>query len=333
MKKYFRALLRSGTPQPQNSLNLAGQKIWFEQAEVLERGKASKIVSLNEIPDAIIESLISVRSNFVFGDYRVPKIMGILNITPDSFSDGGQYYSPKFSVDNLKNIASLGADILDVGGESTRPGADFVCIQEELKRVVPIIKELFSHNFNHVISVDTRKSEVMRTAMDLGVNFINDVSALSFDSKSLSVVASQPTVISLMHGNNDPKTMQINPQYDNVLLDVYDYLSQRKKKAIEAGISSQNIILDPGIGFGKTIEHNLALIRGISLFHSLGCPLLVGVSRKRFIGDLANEPQPKKRLPGSITVALELLRQGVQIIRVHDIKATRQALNLWNALL
>ena len=333
MTHYYRALLRSGTPQPRNSLNLAGQKIWFEQAEVLERGKASKIVSIKDVPDYILENLVSKKTNIISDDYTTPKIMGILNVTPDSFSDGGHYFNREVALDAIKNITSLGLDILDIGGESTRPGADLVCAQEELSRILPIVEALSTENLGYNLSVDTRKSEVMQKVMDLGVNFINDVSALSFDKQSLSVVASRPTVISLMHGNNNPKTMQINPQYDNVLLDVYDYLSQCKEKTIEAGISFKNIILDPGIGFGKTTEHNLALIKGISLFHSLGCPLLVGVSRKRFIGALANEPDPISRLPGSLTVALELLRQGVQIIRVHDIKATRQALNLWNALL
>ncbi len=259
-----------------------------------------------------------------------PRIMGIVNVTPDSFSDGGSFGSAREAITFGRRLADEGADFLDIGGESTRPGSDAVTIEEELRRVMPVVEGLVG-KVRARISVDTRKAEVMRRAAQAGVHILNDVSALTFDPASLRVAAEARLPVVLMHAQGDPKTMQRDPRYDNVLLDVFDVLAERIEACLRAGIAQERIIVDPGIGFGKSLEHNLELLAGLSLFHGLGTPIMLGASRKRMIGTLTGAVDPQDRIPGSIATALAGAMQGAAILRVHDVAATRQALIVWEA--
>ncbi len=258
--------------------------------------------------------------------------MGILNVTPDSFSDGGKNLEYSKAFNAAEGMISEGADIIDIGGESTRPGAKTIPQEVELKRIEPVLKSLKKKYPKCKISVDTRKSAVMTRVIGLGADLINDVSAMTFDKKSIEVLVKEDTPVCLMHGGLNPETMQEKIIYDDVLFDVYDYLKEAINFAIAGGIKEENILIDPGIGFGKTSEQNMVLIQKASIFHSLGVPVLYGVSRKKFIGNIGGAQVPSSRFPGSIAVALELIRQGVQVIRVHDVKETKQAFDLWNAI-
>jgi len=257
--------------------------------------------------------------------------MGIVNTTPDSFSDGGQYAARQDAIAGGLHMAQAGADMLDIGGESTRPGAKTVGVDEEIARTAPVIAGLRAGGYTGTLSIDTRKAVVARAALDAGADFINDVSGFTYDSDLMDVAAQADVPVCVMHGPVDPATMQNDPFYDDVLLDVYDFLSARIAHLETCGISRNRIICDPGIGFGKTVTHNLTLIARLSVFHSLGVPVLLGASRKRFIGTLGNAPEPRDRAPGSIAVALAGLAQGVQILRVHDVPQTTQAVALWRA--
>jgi dihydropteroate synthase len=259
-----------------------------------------------------------------------PRIMGIVNVTPDSFSDGGRFASTEGAIDLALQLEEEGADILDIGGESTRPGADPVSAADELRRIMPVIEGLVGR-VRARISVDRRTSEVMRRAALAGVHILNAISALQLDAMSLRVAAETRLPVILMHAQGDPQTMQRTPHYDNVLLDVYDMLEARVEACVRAGIARERLIVDPGIGFGKTTQHNLELLAGLSLFHSLGTALLLGASRKSFIGALSGAVDPSERVPGSVAAALSGVMQGAQILRVHDVAATRQALTIWQA--
>lgn len=259
-----------------------------------------------------------------------PRLMGIVNVTPDSFSDGGNFTNARDAIAFARGLADEGADFLDIGGESTRPGSEAVTVDEELRRVLPVIEGLVGR-VRARISIDTRKAEVMRRAALAGVHVINDVSALSFDPNSLRVAAETRLPVVLMHAKGDPKTMQQNPRYDNVLLEVFDTLAQRIDLCLRAGIALERIIVDPGIGFGKTLDHNLELLAGLSLLHGLGTPILLGASRKGMIGTLTGAIDPSERMPGSVATALAGAMQGASILRVHDVAATRQALTVWEA--
>lgn len=262
---------------------------------------------------------------------ETPQIMGILNATPDSFSDGGTYQSALG--DRVRAMIAQGASIIDIGGESTRPNADFVPVEEEWSRVAPALEAAGESGV--VVSIDTRKSEIARRALKAGARIFNDVSALTFDECSIAIArdfADAGGAVCLMHALGDPKTMQQDPQYDDVLEDVYGYLEARVRVCEEAGIPRASLIADPGIGFGKTLTHNLTLLRGLSRFHALGCPVLLGASRKGFIGTLSGEKDAAKRAPGSIAIALHGAQQGVRIIRVHDVRETAQALAVDTAL-
>ncbi len=257
--------------------------------------------------------------------------MGILNATPDSFSDGGAYADALG--DRVLKMVAEGASIIDIGGESTRPNADFVPVEEEWSRVAPALEA--AGESAAVVSIDTRKAEVARRALNAGARIFNDVSALTFDEGSMAVAgdfAEAGGAICLMHALGDPKTMQQDPQYDDVLQDVYDYLQSRVETCEAAGTPRTSLIVDPGIGFGKTLQHNLTLLRGLSRFHTIGCPVLLGASRKGFIGTLSGEKDAAKRAPGSIAIALHGTQQGAQIIRVHDVRETAQALAVDTAL-
>jgi dihydropteroate synthase len=255
--------------------------------------------------------------------------MGIVNVTPDSFSDGGLYDETEGAVTHAAELAAEGAEIVDIGGESTRPGSDTVADNDELSRVVPVLREL--KGSPAVISIDTRKSTVARAAAKAGAKILNDVSALTYDPACLDVAAEEGLDVVLMHAQGVPKTMQDNPTYDDVVLEVFDYLEARIEACEAAGIGRARIAADPGLGFGKTLGHNLAVLANLSLFHGLGVPLLVGASRKRFIGGLGQNKDPKSREPGSHAAAIASAAQGVQILRVHDVADSRQALAVWRA--
>jgi dihydropteroate synthase len=260
-----------------------------------------------------------------------PRIMGVVNVTPDSFSDGGRWLDSGAAIAHGLQLEAEGADILDIGGESTRPGAEPVGLDEELRRVIPVIAAL-AKQVRAPIAIDTRNAEVMRRAADAGARIINDVSALGHGPSALRVAADTGLPVVLMHAQGDPRTMQLNPHYDDVVLDVYDWLEERIAACEAAGIRRERLIVDPGIGFGKTLDHNLALLGSLGIFHGLGCPILLGASRKSFIGRLSGGVPAPERMPGSVAAALVGIAQGVQIVRVHDVAATRQALAVWEAV-
>ncbi|GGE47735.1 dihydropteroate synthase [Actibacterium pelagium] len=332
MSVYYRPLVQSDPFRPDNALPLAGGRSWFTHVEILERGRPSERIEAVELPDDAHAALTEPREPIAGLSMDRARIMAVMNVTPDSFSDGGMLSAPGAAKDRANQLIEAGADILDIGGESTRPGADTVPVPLEITRVVPLITTLRLTGVTVPISVDTRKSLVAQPALAAGANIINDVAGLTYDPLLAGVVALNNAPVCLMHAQGDPKTMQDAPSYDNVLLDVYDFLADRIQAAETAGIPRSRIMIDPGIGFGKTLKHNLTLLQGISLFHGLGCPILLGVSRKRMIGEIGKEPDALKRAPGSIAIALEAARQGVQILRVHDVKETRQALSLSEAV-
>ena len=259
-----------------------------------------------------------------------PRLMGVLNVTPDSFSDGGDFAAEDEAIAHGRAMAAAGADIIDVGGESTRPGSQAPNEAEELRRVIPVIRALAGDGI--LVSVDTRRATVMEAAIDAGARIVNDMSALRHDPEARAVIARHEAWAVLAHMQGTPETMQREPRYDDVSLDVFDALATYVDEAEAAGISRSRIIVDPGIGFGKTARHNLEVLRDIALFHGLGCPLLVGASRKSFIGRLSAGEEPKARLPGSLAAGLHALGEGAHILRVHDVAETRQALAMWRGI-
>lgn len=261
-----------------------------------------------------------------------PRIMGILNVTPDSFSDGGRFHDFDSACAQARQMVADGADILDIGGESTRPGAQEVPIDDEIARTAPLIRALRADGLRLPISIDTRKARVAAAALEAGADLVNDVSALTWDRDMARVVAEAGVPLCLMHAQGTPQTMQKDPQYKDVALDVYDWLEQAVARAEAAGITRSKLIVDPGIGFGKKLEHNLALLQSLALLHQTGCAILLGASRKRFIGTLSGVEQASERLAGSLAVALFGAGQGAQILRVHDVAETRQALTMWQVL-
>lgn len=256
-------------------------------------------------------------------------VMGIVNVTPDSFSDGGLFRVPGDAISQALRLIEYGADVLDIGGESTRPGADPVTPAEELARVLPVIEAIRTHS-DIAISIDTTKPVVARTALAAGANVVNDVSALR-DPAMASVVSEARSGLILMHMLGDPKTMQEEPRYDDVVTDVRDFLAQRAAAALNAGVPRAGIAIDPGIGFGKTLEHNLRLLKNLGVFAELGFPLLVGPSRKRFIGEITGAAVDD-RLPGSMAAAVQAAIAGAHIVRVHDVAETVMALRVVDAI-
>ncbi len=258
---------------------------------------------------------------------RLPRLMGIINVTPDSFSDGGNFLEPRRAIDQALRLAAEGADILDIGGESTRPYSTPITADEELRRVIPVIEKLIQQ-CDIPISIDTSKAIVAREAIAAGAEIINDVTGLEGDARMMDVALESHAGVCSMHMQGTPQTMQDNPAYDNVVADIHVYLEQRKDALLSQGVNPERICLDPGIGFGKTHEHNLTLLSHCSTYHQLGCPLLVGPSRKGFIGKVLGNKEAD-RTAGTIGVALSLAAQGVQVIRVHDVKPVREALLLF----
>lgn len=352
---YLRPVGFGMTPfnDPASCRRLAGGAVWFGLVQVIARRGTRRTVSVM-VPVAEIEQLIGTlpqkqrervqrqwqallapRPPLDLGGgkalrFEGPSVMGILNLTPDSFSDGGLNLDPEVAMETALMMMEQGAAIIDVGAESTRPGAKPVWEGDEIERIRPFAERIGRGGLPW--SVDTRKAAVMRFALEQGAAIINDVSALTYDPQSLTVAAASSCPVVLMHHQGDPQTMQDRPAYDDVLLDVFDWLEERVAACEAAGIERRRIILDPGIGFGKSVRHNLQLVNGLGLFHALGCPLLLGVSRKRFIGALSREEPAEKRMPGSIALALEGAEQGVQLFRVHDVAETVQALKVWQGM-
>lgn len=333
--EYFRPIAMTDAARPEGALTLAGGWCWFNRVEVLSRSAAPRVIPAADCPLDVLRRLTAERPAFAGVTLDRPRLMGILNVTPDSFSDGGRYLSASAALTQGRLIAKS-AEIVDIGGESTRPGAAEVPVAEEIARTVPVIEALRAGGMRGPISIDTRKALVAAAALRAGATLVNDVSGLGFDDALAPLVAKEKVPLILMHAQGIPATMQDYPNYTDVLLDVYDDLAAWLAGAVEKGINPEKIVLDPGIGFGKTAAHNLALIRGLSLFHGLGCPIMLGASRKRFIGSvgggLGGTDTPEGRMPGSLAVAVAGFAQGVQITRVHDVGETRQALRLWQAL-
>lgn len=261
---------------------------------------------------------------------RRTALMGVLNVTPDSFSDGGRYFDPARAVARGIELAEQGADIIDIGAESTRPGARPVSAREEMERLLPVIRGL-RRAVAAPISVDTYKAEVAKAALDEGADLVNDISALRFDPAMASVVAAERVPVALMHMQGSPRTMQQSPAYRDVVLEVKEFLAERVRFALDAGISPQGIIIDPGIGFGKNLDHNLALLRGLAELASLGRPVLVGPSRKTFIGKLLGSG-PEERLEGTLAAAVAAVLAGANMVRVHDMREARRAIRIADAL-
>ncbi len=309
----------------------------FAAAEIVERNGTSirrrrvGAADLSATPHAgvapVLQRISAPRAAIAGVDLTRTRVMGIVNVTPDSFSDGGRHFDTGAAIAHALQLEAEGADILDIGGESTRPGAAPVDTEEECRRVLPVIEAVVKQG-RVPVSIDTRKAEVMRRAAGAGARIINDVSALTHDPGSLAAAQATRLPIILMHAQGDPRTMQDDPRYDDVVLDVYDWLEARVTACEQAGIPRERLIVDPGIGFGKTLAHNLSLLSALSIFHGLGCAVFLGASRKTFIGKLLGVP-PAERLPGSLAAALIGADQGVQIVRVHDVAATRQALAVW----
>ena len=324
---------------------LAGGMSWFAAVELLRvedhERRSTELVTVEGIEErfdddmaAQWKALTSPRQPLQLGERTIrldqPQVMAIVNATPDSFSDGGQFADAAAAAEAGAQMSAEGAAIIDVGGESTRPGARLVWEGDEIERVVPVIRQLAGGGA--AVSVDTRKADVMTAAIEAGARMINDVSALTYDDRSAGVVAASGVPVVLMHHKGAPETMQDDPRYDDVLVEVYEWLEERIATAEEAGIKRERILIDPGFGFGKNVAHNLELMNGLGLLHSLGCPMVIGASRKRTIGALSGEAPPGRRMAGSIAFALKAVEQGVQVVRVHDVSETVQALRIWRGM-
>lgn len=329
---------------------LAGGLVWFSAYEVfaVEQGMrvATRLVPVAAIDDFVaaldpdqaaaarqtIARITAPRPAIDLAGrvlrFDQPQVMLILNMTPDSFSDGGVH--PDAPVRAAAAALEVAAAIVDVGGESTRPGAKPVWEGDEIARIEPVVRALAQGGA--LVSIDTRKSAVMAAALGAGAAIVNDVSALAYDPASAGLLAGQDCPVILMHHQGDPQTMQDRPHYDDALIEVYDWLAERIAFAEAAGIARSRIIVDPGIGFGKSLRHNLQLLNGLALFHGLGCPILLGASRKRIIGALSNEAPVDERLGGSLALALHGAQHGAQILRVHDVPETLQAIRIWRGL-
>ena len=348
---YLRPIALCDSPQSEEgeAIRLAGGLVYASRFALIARD-GDQIVSrarysvpelkaaLGSLPDAVGQQWDNVQRSHAplqCGARTIrldqPQIMGILNVTPDSFSDGGQFMDdPQVASAHASAMLEAGAAIVDVGGESTRPGAAAVWEGDELKRVIPAVERLASAGA--AISVDTRRLAVMEAALAAGAHIINDVSALRHDPRSLEFAAKSGAPVVLMHAPGERQDLHGDAGYGDVVLDVFDWLADRRDAALAAGIARDRILLDPGIGFGKTVADNLALMNALPLFHALGQPLLVGASRKRMIGALSNEAPAHQRLGGSLTFALKALDAGVQVVRVHDVADTVQAQRVWRGL-
>ena len=334
-----RVALRRGCALP-----LAGEQLAYSCAWMVHRcgatGESSRrLLSAPQLRDkaeteeqleAFIDRLAAPRAPLCGFDFSRPLVMGIVNVTPDSFSDGGAHDDPERAIAHARALAEAGADILDIGGESTRPGADAVPAEEEMRRVIPVIRQLAAEG--HVVSVDTRKAVVMERAVQAGAAIVNDVSGLTFDADAARTVAALKVPVVLMHMRGTPADMMARATYEDVVTEVHDELAARIDAALAAGVAEERLIIDPGLGFAKTTDDNLAILRWLSVFHGFGRPLLVGASRKRFIGEVTEVAQPAGRLAGSLAVAQAAIAAGAQIVRVHDVADTAQMARMVRAL-
>ena len=323
------------------NLPLNGNKEFsFSQVEIITRD-SKKIINLNDVkklPKLLREKInkdinVIIKKNNNFSNLnfkKIPNIMGILNLTPDSFSDGGKFNKKRVGLKHAIDLFEFGADIVDVGGESTRPGSKSISEKEEWSRIEKIIREVGQ---KIPLSLDTRKANIMIKGIKVGIKIINDVSGLSYDSKTVDVLKKSKIPFVIQHSQGIPENMQKNPKYKNELLDIYDFFEEKIKFLRSKGIKHNNIILDPGIGFGKNLKHNMNLIRSISIFHTLGFPILLGVSRKKFIKDLSGKNDTKERLGGTIASSLFSMMQGVQILRIHDVNELKQSIRVFKELI
>ena len=320
---------------PLNGNNL----ISFDNIEIISR-KFKKKIHIKEIKNQKINIKNKIKKDIklIIGKKKFkglnflnsPILMGIVNLTPDSFSDGGKYKKKSAALNHISYLIKKGCTIIDIGGESTRPGAKDVSKIVEWKRINETLKK--TRKINKFISLDTRKSWVMEKGIKNKVNLINDVSGLEYDPNTINVLKKYKTSFVIHHMQGTPKNMQKNPKYKNALLDVYDFFENKIKKVRSLGIKHSNIILDPGIGFGKNLKHNMTLINNISIFHSLGFPIMLGVSRKRFIRDLSGINDSEERLGGTISSSLYVMTQGIQILRIHDVNEVNQSIKVYKSL-
>ena len=317
------------------------KEISFDQIEIITRNSKKKIFinQIKYLPKLIrkkinydLKKIKSKKKNFSNLDFKkIPNILGVLNLTPDSFSDGGKFNSKKKGINHAIYLVNSGANLIDVGGESTRPGSKMIRENLEWQRINKILKLLLKKKIP--ISLDTRKSKIMSKGINLGVKLINDVSGLDFDTETLNVLKKYKIPFVIQHSQGNPENMQKNPKYKNELLDIYDFFEKKIKLLRSKGIKHDKIILDPGIGFGKNLKHNMSLIRNISIFHSLGFPILVGNSRKRFIKELSGKNDSKFRNGGTIASSIYLMMQGVQILRIHDVNETIQGIKIFKNII
>ncbi len=313
--------------------------ISFDKIEIVDRRK-TKIINLKDIgklPNKLrnkvntdLKNIKKKRSFKKLNLSNIPILMGVINLTPDSFSDGGKYNKKTLAKKRVNSLLSSGAKIIDVGGESTRPGANDIHPRKEWDRIKFVLKIL--KNKKSFVSLDTRKSFVMEKASKMKIDLINDVSGLSYDSKTINYLKKTKKPFVIHHMKGTPKNMQIKPKYKNVLLDIYDFFETKLKYLRKQGIKHNNIILDPGIGFGKNLKHNITLLKNISIFHSLGLPVMLGLSRKRFIKDISKKNDTKERTGGTVSSCIQAYLQGVQILRVHDVKEINQAFKVFKEL-
>lgn len=318
--------VRGGATATRHTASLAALRRWHEGLEPAARDRVG----------ALLEGLGAARRGPDGGNLDRPLVMGIVNVTPDSFSDGGAHADPAAAIAHGLALAEAGADIIDVGGESTRPGATPISEEDELARVVPVLDGLgarFRGPDAPLISIDTRNAAVMAAALERGARLINDVSALRANPRSLALAAGSGATVVLMHMRGEPATMNEAPAYDDVALDVFDFLEARVEACARAGIPRRRLIVDPGIGFAKRGRHNLAVLRHVALYHGLGCPVLLGLSRKGLSGEFERRNPPGERLPGSLAATVHALDRGVQMFRVHDVAETRLALDVWSRLI
>ena len=348
MKKYYTRVcnfyygkLSIRLVNQKKTLPLNGNKeISFDQIEIISRD-SKKLINFRDVKNLPLflqnkvnkELKVIVKKNKNFSNLNFkknPNIMGVLNLTPDSFSDGGKFNKKNKGMSHAINLFKFGANIVDVGGESTRPGSTTISNKKEWNRIEKILKKISK---KIPLSLDTRKSEIMEKGIKIGVKLINDVSGLKYDPKTVYVLKKYGIPFVIQHSQGTPENMQINPRYKNELLDIYDFFEEKIKFLRSKGIKHNNMIIDPGIGFGKNLKHNMNLIRNISIFHSLGFPILLGVSRKRFIRELSQMNDTKERLGGTAASSLYSMMQGVQILRIHDVNEIIQGIKVFKELI
>jgi len=348
MKKYYTRVCnfaygKSSVKLVKNKINLplnGNKEFSFSQLEIITRDskKTINIKDIKKLPKSLREKIdkdlkIIIKKNNNFSKLnfkKVPNIMGVLNLTPDSFSDGGEFNKKKVGLKHALRLFEFGADIVDVGGESTRPGSRPISEKEEWSRIEKIISNISK---KIPLSLDTRKAHIMNKGVKIGIKLINDISGMSYDSKTIDVLTKNKSPFVIHHSQGTPENMQNNPKYKDELLDIYDFFEEKIKFLRSKGIKHNNIIVDPGIGFGKNLKHNMNLIKSVSIFHTLGFPILLGLSRKRFIKDLSGKNDTKERLGGTIASSLYSMMQGVQILRTHDVNELLQSIKVFKQLI